>query len=88
MIALLTIVIAIFMLINFIAIMFWIFEYEWRVPDILVKASTRFLITEGILILVGGVILISYGISRAIVRDSTNNDYKGCTVLKESDNND
>lgn len=92
MIILLTIVISIFIIINSFSIIY-IFTYddyieETKLNEKILKISKCFLISEGLLLVVILILLISYPISRAIVCTSTHGDYKGCTELKESDNNE
>ena len=91
MIALLTIVIAIFIVIETGAVLIVIEDdgyTDFKDANILLKLSRILLWGElglfGIFIL----LLISYLISSAIVCSSTNGDYKVCTELKESGNND
>ncbi len=87
MIVLLTIVIAIFIVIEGGAIIIVFFDdgyTDFKDANILLKLSKILLWGEGIFTL----LLISYLISSAIACSSTNGDYKGCTELKESDNND
>lgn len=87
MIVLLTIVIAIFIVIEGGAIIIVFFDdgyTDFKDANILLKLSKILLWGEGIFTL----LLISYLISSAIACSSTNGDYKGCTELKESGNNE
>ena len=91
MIALLTIVIAIFIVVEVGAICI-VWDNEGRTSfknaNILLKLSRILLWGElglfGLFIL----LLISYIIASSIVCYTTHNDYKGCTELKESGNNE
>ena len=92
MIALLTIVIALFTIINLFSTIY-IFVYdecieETKLSEKILKISKWFLISEGLLLVVILILLLSHAISHAIVCSSTNGDYKGCTELKESGNNE
>lgn len=91
MIALLTIVIAIFIVIEVGAIGIVINDdgcTDFEDASILLKLSRILLWGELGLLGIFLLLLISYLISSAIVCSSTNNDYKGCTELKESGNNE
>ncbi len=91
MIALLTIVIAIFIVIEVGAIMIVCIDEgctDFKDADILLKLSRILLWGELGLFLILLLLLISYLISSTIVCGSTNGDYKGCTELKESGNNE
>lgn len=91
MIVLLTIVIAIFIVIETGAIMI-VCEDEgytdFKDANILLKLSRILLWGELGLLGIFILLLISYLISSAIVCSSAHNDYKGCTELKESGNNE
>ena len=87
MIALLTILIAIFIVIEggAIIIVFSDDGYtDFKDANILLKLSRILLCGELGLLGIFLLLLISYLISSAIVCNSTNGDYKGCTELKES----
>ena len=91
MIALLTIVIAIFIVIEVGAIMIVCIDEgctDFKDADIPLKLSRILLWGELGLFGLFVLLLISYIISSAIVCSSTNGDYKGCTELKESGNNE
>lgn len=91
MIALLTIVIAIFIVIEggAIIIVFSDGGYtDFKDANILLKLSRILLWGELGLLGIFILLLISYLISSAIVCSSTHGDYKGCTALKESGNNE
>lgn len=91
MIALLTIVIAIFIVIEVGAIMIVCIDEgytDFKDADILLKLSRILLWGELGLFLILLLLSISYLISSTIVCSSTNGDYKGCTELKESVNNE
>lgn len=91
MIALLTIVIAIVIVIEGGAIII-VFSDEgctdFKDANILLKLSRILLWSELVLLGIFMLLLISYLISSAIVCSSTHGDYKGCTELKESSNNE
>lgn len=91
MIALLTIVIAIVIVIETGAIII-VFSDEgctdFKDANILLKLSRILLWGELGLLGIFMLLLISYLISSAIVCSSTHGDYKGCTELKESGNNE
>ena len=91
MIALLTIVIAIFIVIEGGAIIIVLEDggyTDFKDANILLKLSRILLWGELVLLGIFILILISYLISSAIVCSSTNGDYKGCTELKEIVNNE
>ena len=91
MIALLTIVIAIFIVIEGGAIIIVFFDdsyTDFKDANILLKLSRILLWGELGLLGIFLLLLISYLISSAIVCTSTHGDYKGCTELKESGNNE
>lgn len=91
MIALLTIVIAIFIVIEVGAIMIVCYDEgctDFKDADILLKLSRILLWGELGLFLILLLLSLSYLISSAIVCSSTNGDYKGCTELKEIVNNE
>lgn len=91
MIALLTIVIAIFIVIETGAVLIVLDDSgytDFKDANILLKSSRILLWGELGLLGLFILLLISYLISSTIVCGSTNGDYKGCTELKESDNND
>ena len=83
MIILLTIAITIFIVINASAVIIWLCEDDWNTPDIILNISKWILRTELLLIALGVILLISYGISKATICGVTNNDYKGCEAVKE-----
>lgn len=91
MIVLLTIVIAIFIVIEGGAIII-VFSDEgytdFEDANMLLKLSRILLYGELGLLGLFIILLISYLISSAIVCSSTNGDYKGCAELKESGNNE
>ena len=91
MIALLTIVIAIIIVVEGGAIII-VFSDEgftdFKDANILLKLSRILLLGELGLLGIFILLLISYLISSAIVCSSTHGDYKGCTELKESGNNE
>ena len=91
MIALLTIVIAIFIVIETGAVLIVLDDSgytDFKDANILLKSSRILLWGELGLLGLFILLLISYLISSAIVCSSTNGDYKGCTELKESSNNE
>lgn len=91
MIALLTIVIAIFIVIETGAVLIVLDDSgytDFKDANILLKSSRILLWGELGLLGLFILLLISYLISSAIVCSSTNGDYKGCTELKESGNNE
>lgn len=91
MIALLTIVIAIFIVIEVGAIMIVCYDEgctDFKYANILLKLSRILLWSELGLFLILLLLGISYIIAGSIVCGSTNGDYKGCTELKESGNNE
>ena len=91
MIALLTIVIAIIIVVEGGAIII-VFSDEgftdFKDANILLKLSRILLLGELGLLGIFILLLLSYLISSAIVCSSTHGDYKGCTELKESGNNE
>ena len=91
MIALLTIVIAIFIVIEGGAIIIVLSDEgytDFKDANILLKLSRILLWGELVLLGIFILLLISYLISSTIVCSSTNGDYKGCTELRESGNNE
>lgn len=91
MIALLTIVIAIFIVVEGGAVLIVLEDSgytDYKDANILLKSSRILLWGELVLLGIFILLLISYLISSAIVCSSTNGDYKGCTELKESGNNE
>ena len=91
MIALLTIVIAIFIVIEVGAIIIVRNDdgcTDFKDADRLLKLSRILLWGELGLFGLFLLLLISYLISSTIICGSTNGDYKGCTELKESDKNE
>lgn len=91
MIALLTIVIAIFIVIETGAVFIVIDDggyTDFKDANILLKSSRILLWGELGLLGLFILLLISYLISSARVCSSTHGDYKGCTELKESGNNE
>lgn len=91
MIALLTIVIAIFIVVEGGAVLIVLEDSgytDFKDANILLKLSRILLWGELGLFGLFLLLLISYLISSAIVCSSTNGDYKGCTELKESGNNE
>lgn len=86
MIIFLTIVIAIFIILNVLAFIFVTIDewYDYDTYDsIHLKISYILLISEGIGISLLVVVAISYAISHSIVCGVTNNDYKGCKIQEE-----
>lgn len=91
MIALLTIVIAIFIVVEAGAILIVCIDEgytDFENAGILLKSSRILLWGELGLVCIFTLLFISYLFASAIVCSSTNGDYKGCTELKESGNND
>lgn len=91
MIALLTIVIAIVIVIEGGAIIIVIADdnyTDFEDANILLKLSRILLWSELGLFLILLLFGISYIFANSIVCSSTHGDYKGCTELKESDNNE
>ena len=91
MIVLLTIVIAIFIVVEGGAIIIVLEDAgytDFKDANILLKLSRILLWGELVLLGIFILLLISYLISSAIVCSSTHGDYKGCTELRESDNNE